>query len=60
MTEINIDIPLYCAECNGGLCPGSDQDGRKQAFIVGPCPKCLKEKYDEGYKEGFADGRIKE
>lgn len=61
MTEITIDIQIYCGNCGAGLCRNTS--GRGGCFTVDPCEKCLEDArkeghsdgYDEGYNEGYAD-----
>ena len=65
MTEITVNIEIYCAKCGTGICsnatPRTDRYNRNEpTFDIEPCATCLEneksEGHDEGYKEGYDDG----
>jgi hypothetical protein len=53
--EITVEFSAYCSTCGAGICRNvsveKDRHGNP-TITVEPCEKCLKEKYDEGFKDG--------
>jgi hypothetical protein len=52
------EIDIACDECGSYL----EHDENRNPLImnvsdVKPCRKCLKEKYDEGYKDGLEENK---
>ncbi len=57
--SVNLEFEVYCANCGKGLCNFStviEKEGKLPKVYVEPCPDCLEENRDKGYKEGFDTG----
>lgn len=52
MSEVTVDIDLYCEVCDDEL----ELDERRGKIRVTPCKSCLESAQTEGYKEGQAAG----
>ena len=54
--NVTVDFEAWCSECRNGICNNfqNDRYGTNR-FDVEPCEKCLKNKYDEGYKDGRSE-----
>jgi hypothetical protein len=50
-------LDFYC-ECGQEMCGNVEADQMRRVVIT-PCPKCLKDSYEEGYKEGYDAGQSK-
>ncbi|MHA2065453.1 MAG: hypothetical protein ACXABY_13855 [Candidatus Thorarchaeota archaeon] len=48
-----MSIEVWCS-CGYGLCSGVSTD--KRGIHVEPCPDCLSDAKDEGFKEGYDAG----
>jgi len=55
---MKIEIDFYCYKCGKGMCKYVDLNYKKEEIRIdiNPCPDCLNEAREEGYKTGFNHG----
>ena len=62
MTEITVNIELYCAVCGNGICrnatPRTQRSGHGEdpTFDIEPCEVCLENARQEGHDKGHSEG----
>ena len=62
MTEITVNIEIYCAVCGNGICqnatPRTQSSGynNEPTFDIEPCEVCLENAKNEGHSEGHSEG----
>ncbi len=59
MPEATVNIELYCAKCNEGLCSNATFSIYRgyPTFTIEPCENCLRDERDDGYQEGHDDAQ---
>lgn len=59
MPEISVNVEVYCAWCNNGLCNQTESTtarGRGEpCFRVDPCERCLERAREEGREDKKAE-----
>ena len=58
---VEVEFEVFCGRCGVGLCRQSSTGttaGRGHLYVsVEPCDNCLSTARDEGYNDGFEEGK---
>ncbi len=59
MPEATVNIEIYCAKCNAGICSNATFSIYRGSptFTIEPCDKCLSDERDDGYDDGYGDAQ---
>jgi len=63
MPSIEVEFEVWCSKCGAGLClnvtPRQSRGYGSQTpgVDIEPCEKCLENAREEGYQEGFDEGK---